>query len=155
MSCIGIDPAVSKPVCYAYRRGRIWTVGRGPMGRDLLANEDFLEALRLAEYQGVHTAVIEDGYVGPNPKTALALSAVRGQIAALAAQAGLKVEMVPPATWQAAMLCQGVWRPRRHDEIVRQARLRAGSILGPGNWTEDECVAACLAEWGELQLCSR
>ncbi len=152
MRCIGIDPAVSKPICYAYRRGRIWTVGRGPTGRDLLANEHMLEHLRLAEHYGIDTAVIEDGYVGPNPRTALALSTVRGSLAAMAQQAGLRVRMVAPARWQVDMLSQGGWTPRRHGEIVRQARFRAESLLGPGDWTEDECVAVMLAEWGDAQL---
>lgn len=145
MRCVGIDPACAKPVALAWRFGKQWQIRSVPW--DDTAN--LFAALSRAKADGCDTCVIEDGFVGKNPKTALALAVVRGQLSALAVQAGLQVRMVHPATWQAACLTQGRYRPQTHAEIVKQVALRMrGHYLSV---TEDEGVAVCIAEWGDGQ----
>lgn len=145
MKCIGIDPACAKPIALAWRLGREWQI-RSVAWDD---SAGIYAVLARAAADGCDTAVIEDGYVGPNSKTALALAVVRGQLSALAVQAGLEVRMVAPATWQAACLTQGRYRPQTHEEIVRQVALRMrGHYL---NVDEDQGVAVCIAEWGDAQ----
>jgi Holliday junction resolvasome RuvABC endonuclease subunit len=122
-------------------------VGKGPLAKDVASFADIFEVSRL---HGVDTAVIEDGYVGKNPRVALALAMVRGSLAALAQQAGLRPVLVAPATWQTAMLSQGGWRPTTHKEIIPLVKLRVRS-LHKLDLAEDEAVAVLLAEWGDAQ----
>lgn len=145
--CIGIDPAVAKPIAFAYRENGGWSHGTvAPDGWD-----GFRHVFHIARHRaGIDTAVIEDGYVGRNPKVSMQLSMVRGTLSALAQQAGLRPVLVAPATWQTAMLSMGRWRPKRHREIVEMVQMRVRRLHGL-ELTEDEAVAVLLAEWGDAQ----
>lgn len=149
MSCIGIDPAYGKPVAFAYRyreNGRwAWNVWSDS------EHESIQTSLRHAVERGVTHAVIEDGFVGVNAKVSLKLAEVRASLSTIARWEGMAVVTVMPATWQAATLCQGGWRPMKHAEIVRQAKLRARGVTGR-DLGEDEAVAVCIAEWGAAEI---
>ena len=145
--CIGIDPAYSKPIAYAYNIELLWRVGSA--SPDDMAR--MVDVLREAKQDGCTWAVIEDSYLGRNPATFKGLSRKQGELGTLAVMAGLRVRLVAPATWQADCLTQGKWRPKTHTEIVTVAKFRARALTGT-DWPEDKAVAVCLADWGDCNL---
>ena len=141
---IGIDPAYAKPIAYAYMLDRKWVVG----DFDFEDFDEMLDAFSTASAQGVTHCVIEDGFIGVNRIVAQRLAQVRGFLEACAKFSKLPVQLVYPATWQAACLCQGSWHPKKHAEIIRQTILRARSLTGR-DLPEDHAVAVVLADWGD------
>jgi Holliday junction resolvasome RuvABC endonuclease subunit len=143
MSVIGIDPSYSKPIAWAYQADRTWVVG----SVDHRAIAEFRDVFRAAVDSGVTACVIEDGFVGKNPRVALRLAEARGELRAYADRYDLPLTLVHPKTWQAACLSQGGWTPRTTPEIEAQAIFRARAITGI-EYEADEAVAVCLAEYG-------
>jgi len=147
MTTLGIDPAHAKPIAFAFRTNRMWTVVT--LSPD--APADWYELFLSAKRMGVARIVIEDGFIGVNVKTGRALDQIRGGLAAVAKLAKLPVSMVAPATWQTAMLSQGDWTPKRTPEIEAQAKLRARLETGRDVSNVDEAAAVCIAAWGDGQ----
>lgn len=144
MATIGIDPAYAKPIAYAYMWDRKWVVG--DVDREDL--KEILEVFSTASDRGVTHCVIEDGFIGVNPMVAQRLAQVRGVLECGAQASRIPVQLVYPATWQAACLSQGTWHPKKHAEIIRQSILRARSLTGR-DLPEDQAVAVVLADWGD------
>lgn len=146
MNCIGIDPAYAKPIAYAYKWKSDWVIGE--VEPDKI--QEFADVFRRASERGIDMAIIEDGFVGKNPQVSMKLCEVRGRLMGISAPTGLGFHLVAPATWQAAMLTQGKWKPIHHKEIIQQTMWRVRNFNGIDT-TEDKAVAIVLAEWGNSQ----
>ena len=152
MSFIGIDPAYAKPVAAAF------PVGQGKSRRswalyDLDPNRliaELPEVWTEAKDSGVTGVILEGGFIGVNPQVGMKLEGIREVIKQSAEASQLPVTTVAPATWQAALLCQGRWHPKTHDEIIQQVEFRVKHIHKiEEEISEDRKVAICLSEWGE------
>jgi len=132
MTTIGIDPAYAKPIAFAFRANKRWTV----VNISPKLPHKWLDLFESAKRMGVEQVVIEGGYVGKNIKTALGLAQIRGALWAVATLAGLPASYVQPSIWQSQMGAQA-WR----------AKLETGR----DDLNDDEQAAVCIAAWGDGQ----
>ena len=142
---IGIDPSYAKPIAWAAAyNAHVWSSDEV----DHNSIDDFVDIFYVvAAHTNIDLCIIEGAYLAKNPKVFAGLTEVRTRIQVMAEQAGLQVHIVAPATWQAACLSQGTWRPTKHADIVRMAKVRAKGLTGQ-ELPEDQAVAVCLADWG-------
>jgi len=153
---IAFDPAYAKPIAYAYRTAENeWRVGsiEFPDWHHLAR---VLKACALENEPQRLECVIEAGFVGKNPKTALGLAAVRGAITAFAQIRGdYRVSEVPWCIWTDAAAISGQL-PQTSEQAITHARYcarleLAQHDLSASRLTADECVAVCICLWGEAR----
>ena len=144
--CIGINPGTTaKPSAFAWRGNLKWKTKL--QGSSLGIYEDLI----VASSHGIEIAVIEDCFLGPNPKSYKMLAVEQGRLRMAAELAGLRVHIVHPSTWMAESLSSGGRAPKKHADIVRVAIMRAKDIT-TRDLSEDEAMAVCIADWGECHL---
>lgn len=155
MNCIGIDVGATTGIAfrcsdkYAYEATYDgWCVSTVKF-KD---KDDLKDDL---EWASVHhdniVAIIEDSFLGVNPKTRASIDKKIGYIWALCEQLGYKVEIVNPMTWKHAMLPVNGYLPKGRKE---QKALSILSAKGLGVDTTDHNIAdaVCLAEYGNLNF---
>lgn len=143
MNIIGIDPSYAKPLGVAMCLNKKWRVFSQE-----LDELDFM--LVRAHDHDVRTVALEDGYIGVNPLVSRKLDQVRGRIQAICERHHMRVVMVNPATWQAALLTQGNYRPKKRAELAKLTMLRASNLLPDCKLTDDQASAVCIAEYVQL-----
>lgn len=144
--CIGIDPAAAKPIAVAYWDGLAFKPGWRAHSVENNAKA-ISHRLQLAKAAGSDLAIIEGGYIGPNPRVGLMLERERGKLIAICEALGLRYNVVNPQTWITDCLSVKGDGRLNHKAVVERAILRAKAISGQ-DLCEDEAVAVCLAEWG-------
>jgi len=141
---IAFDAATNTGWAYRYGSGPC----KGEWNTGIVKPRDWktLDAvLRKAQSHGVKEAVIEDCYLGVNPKTHKVLAIMQGLIIAACDRAGLPYEVIPAATWHADL---GLTGPR--EDRKRGAKMIATRVLGAaGGITSDEADAVCLCDMAE------
>lgn len=142
--CVGIDPAYAKDVAFAHRVENAWRV----QSVEPDDNAALRQALQNAVDDGCEVVVIEDCFLGANPATFKGLAQMQERLKMYAHDLGLEIHVVAPSTWQAACLTQGKYKPKRHNEIVASAKLRARGMTGH-DLKEDIAVAVCIADYGD------
>lgn len=151
---LGIDPSYAKPVAWAVLSDRYQRWGDIELDHlDILfMSEDGVTTgvPYWREQCGLDMAVVEGGYVGPNPKVSLALERVRGELIAMCRLAGLRILVAPMPGWYRDSLSWAGRAPRSHDDAVVAATVRARAIVGR-DLPEDQAMAVCLADWGRCQ----
>ena len=146
INCVGIDPGATTGAACRTEDGRWW------FGLFFFASEmDVLSSRLDFKRDFCSHAIIEDSYLGVNPKTRASIDKKIGYIWALCEQLGYKVEIVPAMTWKSAMLSVNGTLPKKSKE-QKEMSILAAKGLGVDTTSNDIADAVCLAEFGNLNF---
>ena len=152
MRIVGIDPGTNAVGVAVLENGKLiesYQINL-PHGKSL---EDRLSALycqlsHITTYDADTIWVIEDGYVGPNPRTGLIVGMARGLVIALACQAGAPWKLIPPKSVKLTVCGRGDATKEQIQQMVA-AICKPGHKLGPD---EADAIATALAGWAMAKM---
>lgn len=116
MIVIGVDPGV--------RASAMATIKDGDLIDLTMVGEGFLiirEALKLIPDDDYRRLVVENQFLGPNPKTFRQMVAARRDWQCAAADAGIPSKVIYPRTWQSKMLKCGNSKSREVKKFAKAA----------------------------------
>lgn len=151
--CVGVDPgyAVQKGCAFA------WRDASGMWRTDMVhhtTTQRVREVLTEARNAGATTAVIEEMYLGLNPKTFKNLENACGGIEWCARDLGFAILRPTASEWRSVLAIDGI-APRATADAKRMALWFARDLLRGQRVTHDEAEAMAMALWGEVQLKQR
>lgn len=147
---LGID-ASKTCTAFAWRIGKTWTTVENKGTEFIWLRQIVGQAYR----EGCRTAILEDGYLGRNAKTAKVLDQLRGRIQEMCEVQGFEVHLVAPMTWKSDMLKVNGELPKKSVDqkaasIFSATVMGADLAKGNGSISDDKADAVNMSEWGRL-----